>query len=101
MRSHQNSSVKRKFRKNNRPLSKRNSLGLTRLYLSDMGNLFGTNKASSVAGLMFLSTKPERMKPDKLVEILKKLDSILMNPTLQCLIEPTKLIPSSSRKWIF
>lgn len=93
--------VKRKYRKNNRHLSKRNSHGLIRLYLSDMDNLFGTNQASSVAGLMFLSTKPERKRPDKLVEISKKLDSILMNPTLQCLIEPTKLIPLSSKKWIF
>jgi hypothetical protein len=59
MKSHQNSSVRRKYRKNNKPLSKRNSHGLIRLYLSDMDNLFGTNQASSVAGLMFLSTKPE------------------------------------------
>jgi len=99
--SNQNISVRRKFRKNNRTLSKKNKLGLTRLCLSDMDNLFGTNKANSVAGLMFLSTKLERMKPEKLVEISKKLGSILMYPTLQCLIEHIKLIPSFSKKWIF
>ena len=66
-----------------------------------MVNLFGTNKASLVAGLMFLLTKLENERQERLAKISSKQDFILILLTPPCLIEPIGPMSWCWRRWIF